>query len=80
LIGIGCMTLTAKSALQSARVAKEACELIETGFEYVTGEYTDGGKIFRKRNSQNNPFTRETWVYKSLFASISFNRYAENAQ
>jgi len=25
LIGIGCMTLTAKSALQSARVAKEAC-------------------------------------------------------
>jgi hypothetical protein len=28
---------------------KEACTLIETGFEYVTGEYNDGGKIFRKR-------------------------------
>ena len=28
---------------------KEACELIEAGFEYVTGEYNDGGKIFRKR-------------------------------
>lgn len=28
---------------------KEACELIETGFEYVTCEYNDGGKIFRKR-------------------------------
>jgi len=27
----------------------EAIALIETGFEYVTGEYTDGGKIFRKR-------------------------------
>ena len=28
---------------------KEATELIELGFEYVTGEYDDGGKIFRKR-------------------------------
>jgi integrase len=28
----------------------EACNLIESGFEYVTGEYDDGGKIFRKRN------------------------------
>jgi hypothetical protein len=28
---------------------KEATELIELGFEYVTGEYSDGGKIFRKR-------------------------------
>lgn len=26
----------------------EACALIEAGFEYVTGEYNDGGKIFRK--------------------------------
>jgi integrase/predicted RNA-binding Zn-ribbon protein involved in translation (DUF1610 family) len=28
---------------------EEACKLIEVGFEYVTGEYADGGKIFRKR-------------------------------
>jgi len=28
----------------------EATSLIEVGFEYVTGEYNDGGKIFRKRN------------------------------
>jgi len=28
---------------------KEACALVEVGFEYVTGEYNDGGKIFRKR-------------------------------
>jgi len=28
---------------------KEACFLIESGFEYVTGEQSDGGKIFRKR-------------------------------
>lgn len=27
----------------------EAIELIEAGFEYVTGEYNDGGKLFRKR-------------------------------
>ena len=27
----------------------EAAELIEDGWEYVTGEYSDGGKIFRKR-------------------------------
>lgn len=27
----------------------EAAALVEAGFEYVTGEYGDGGKIFRKR-------------------------------
>ena len=27
----------------------EACSLIEVGFEYETGEYADGGKIFKKR-------------------------------
>jgi len=27
----------------------EACQLVEAGFEYVTGDYHDGGKIFRKR-------------------------------
>jgi len=26
----------------------EATSLIEVDFEYVTGEYSDGGKIFRK--------------------------------
>jgi integrase len=31
-----------------AHNAKEACKLIDVGFEYVTGEYNDGGKIFRK--------------------------------
>jgi hypothetical protein len=29
---------------------KEATKLIELGFEYVTGEYDDGGKIFKKRD------------------------------
>jgi integrase len=36
----------------TAKVAtnvQEACKLTEIGFEYVTGEYNDGGKIFRKR-------------------------------
>ncbi len=28
---------------------KEACQLVEAGFDYVTGEYNDGGKIFCKR-------------------------------
>lgn len=32
-----------------AMCAEDACKLIEVGFEYVTGEYNDGGKIFRKR-------------------------------
>ena len=27
----------------------EAAALVEVGFEYVTGEYDDGGKLFRKR-------------------------------
>jgi len=32
-----------------ARKVEEACKLVEVGFEYVTGEYEDGGKIFRAR-------------------------------
>jgi hypothetical protein len=28
---------------------EEAAKLVEVGFEYVTGDYGDGGKIFRKR-------------------------------
>ena len=32
-----------------ATTVEEACNLVEVGFEYVTGEYTDGGKIFRNR-------------------------------
>jgi integrase len=32
-----------------AKNTKEACELVQVGFDYVTGEYDDGGKIFRKR-------------------------------
>ena len=31
-----------------AHTVKEASALVEAGFEYVTGEYNDGGKIFRK--------------------------------
>jgi hypothetical protein len=32
-----------------AHNVEEACKLIDVGFDYVTGEYDDGGKIFRKR-------------------------------
>jgi len=32
-----------------AKTLDEARKLVEAGFEYVTGEYSDGGKIFRKR-------------------------------
>lgn len=32
-----------------AKNTEEACKLVKVGFEYVTGEYEDGGKIFRKR-------------------------------
>lgn len=35
--------------VQVANNVKEVCELVEAGFEYVTGEYDDGGKIFRRR-------------------------------
>ncbi len=35
--------------LRVAKDVKEVCELVEAGFEYVTGEYNDGGKIFRRR-------------------------------
>lgn len=32
-----------------AHNVEEVCKLVEVGFEYVTGDYSDGGKIFRKR-------------------------------
>jgi hypothetical protein len=32
-----------------AHNVEESCKLIDVGFEFVTGEYSDGGKIFRKR-------------------------------
>ena len=28
---------------------EEAKKVLSAGFDYVTGEYSDGGKIFRKR-------------------------------
>lgn len=31
-----------------AHDVNEACELVKSGFQYVTGNYCDGGKIFRK--------------------------------
>ena len=42
-------TINDEFTVRVANNVEEACRLIETGFEYVTGEYTDGGKIFRKR-------------------------------
>ena len=32
-----------------AKTAQEAVQLVELGFEYVTGEYADGGKLFKKK-------------------------------
>jgi len=32
-----------------ADTTEQAKKLIENGYEYVTGEYDDGGKLFRKR-------------------------------
>lgn len=32
-----------------AHNVEESCKLVEVGFEFITGEYNDGGKIFRKR-------------------------------
>jgi integrase len=34
---------------KTAKNVEEAAKLVEVGFEYVTGEYDDGGKLFRKR-------------------------------
>lgn len=34
-----------------AETVEEACQLIEVGFEYVTGDYVDGGKIFKAKVS-----------------------------
>ena len=45
---------------------EEACALIEVGFEYVTGENKDGGKIFRKRKRRKPK--------KKLWGSVKRNR------
>ena len=43
-----------------ASEVKKACTLIEAGFEYVTEEYADGSKIFRKRKYvESCRFTQE---------------------
>jgi len=42
-------TTNEEFTVRVANNVKESCELVEAGFEYVTGEYMDGGKIFRKR-------------------------------
>jgi hypothetical protein len=36
-------------AVRIANNIGEAVLLVEAGFEYVTGDYSDGGRIFRKR-------------------------------
>ena len=36
-------------ACEIAETIKQAKMLIEKGYEYVAGEYEDGGKLFRKR-------------------------------
>ena len=28
---------------------EDVCKLVDVGFEYVTGSFEDGGKVFRKR-------------------------------
>jgi hypothetical protein len=38
-----------KFTVRVAHNVGKTVALIEAGFEYVTGEYCDGGKIFRKR-------------------------------
>lgn len=48
-----------------ARDVEEAKELVEAGFEYVTGEYDDGGKIFRKRK-------KSTWNIEKVFGMLEF--------
>lgn len=38
-----------KFTTRIAHCTDECCKLIDVGFEYVTGTFEDGGKIFRKR-------------------------------
>jgi hypothetical protein len=42
-------TVDDKFHVKVAHSTKDACSLVALGFEYVTGTYHDGGKIFRKR-------------------------------
>jgi hypothetical protein len=35
--------------MQNSQKPSRAVRLIELGFKYVTGEYDDGGKLFKKK-------------------------------
>jgi hypothetical protein len=43
------MQSTDKYETKVAHNVEEACALADVGFDYVTGEYGDGGKIFKRR-------------------------------
>ena len=34
---------------EAAKAVGKATQLIESGFDYVTGEYGEGGKLFKKK-------------------------------
>jgi len=38
-----------KNTSTKSKNDEEVVQLVELGFRYVTGEYADGGKLFRKK-------------------------------
>jgi hypothetical protein len=70
--------------IRVASTFQEACELIESSFDYVTGNYNDGGKIFRKKEvkvmEKTSAYKRGNRVSKSLFTPTSFNSYGKETR
>lgn len=51
---------------------KEACALVDSSFEYVTGEYRDGGKIFRKPRYALHQTDKLHYVFNILVRGVRF--------
>lgn len=65
-----------------ASTVQEACELIESGFEYETEIIMMAEKSFVRGSEtmeKTSPYKRENGVSKSLFTSTSFNSYVKEA-
>jgi len=57
--------------------AADACKLVDVGFEYVTGEYNDGGKIFRRMKTEEEMATA-TQDYATAAGKIEVQEWKQD--
>jgi hypothetical protein len=68
--------MTDEYIVKIAKTIEEAKRLVEAGFEYVTGEYCDGGKIFRRRKQTNTDLGCPKKNTKPVLKKTKDNKWA----